>query len=128
MINPIAYGFATASLLLPTLWEWWNDRKGDFNKTEDVYYRGALMLAVGVFPWLCGVNYLAAVNGSLALFFLLFDYGINFILGRKPWFEYLSKSKVDKVVDEIMNAINWRGVMAIRIIYFGVAVFLYVWL
>jgi hypothetical protein len=88
-------------LCVPTLWELWNDRKGDFNKQADVYIRVGLM-AGGAFP-IHGFSWFEFASGfflSAAIFFMFFDYLINIILYRNNvinyanWFSYTGKSGV----------------------------------
>lgn len=126
--NDLLFALATVLLSYPTLWEWYNDRKGDFDKGADVIVRVSLMLLVAAYPWYFGRSWIASANLSFAFFFLAFDYGINYILGRKPVFEYLSKSKVDKIVDEVLQYMGWKWVMGVRVFYFLIACFLYAWL
>lgn len=98
-------------LFLAIVWEKYNDRKGDLNKREDIFYRGALMflaanintlLNVGVNcdDWRRVLTFLAlSFNLSVSSFFLIFDYWISYALlknktielpngSRETWFTY----------------------------------------
>jgi hypothetical protein len=96
-------------------WEIWNDRKGDPNKSADVWFRALIFVTVGVTEfflcrWIAGSSSIwilpAAANFCLAWFFLTFDYRIAAILiDRKivetkgaHWFSYLGTSgPIDKI-------------------------------
>lgn len=74
------------------IWELFDDRKGDLNKKEDVFYRGALMLLAACLntllngignceDWRRALFFLVlSFNLSVSSFFLLFDYLITYIL------------------------------------------------
>lgn len=85
-------------LLTPTLAEAINDWNGEDlrDKRQDVYMRIYLILFVpfNLLPDL--VAYSKAVALSTALFILTFDYLMNLILRREPWFTYLGSGPIDQ--------------------------------
>lgn len=112
--------FAFLELLGPTIWEWVNDKHGENKKEKrhDVPIRMALMVTAATInailltkmqpelvPYLklALVQYFKALCMTFALFFLLFDYGINAILLKngviegKDMFSYMSKSDMDQL-------------------------------
>jgi hypothetical protein len=108
-------------LFIPTVWEVIDDRKGDSNKGFDVFMRVVLGIAVAL--WFD--NPYTAFFLSMALHFFLFDYAINLVLGRRPWFGYLGKRGV------VDNIPSWRNLhpiarFIIRVVVLGVAVWLFV--
>lgn len=133
------------SILLfgPYLWEIGDDPLGDLNKRRDVWIRGGIMGLVGLINTLLNVRdnmvqalyfFALSVNASLAIFFLLFDYTIAWILIRNKivglknlsWFDYLGK------VGEVDNWEPWRKLSGrarfwIRVAYFVVGVGIYVY-
>jgi hypothetical protein len=108
-------------LLIPTVWEVIDDRKSDSNKGFDVFVRVVLGIAVALwFP-----NPYTAFFLAMALHFFLFDYAINIVLGRQPWFAYLGKRGV------VDNVAPWRNLhptvrFIIRAIVLVVAVWLFI--
>jgi hypothetical protein len=108
-------------LLIPTIWEVIDDRKGDSNKGFDVFMRVVLGVAVALFfP-----NLYTAFFLSMALHFFLFDYAINIVLGRRPWFSYLGKKGV---VDNIPVWRNLHPIMRfiVRLLTLTLAIWLFV--
>jgi hypothetical protein len=79
-------------LLIPVTWEVIDDRKGDSNKGFDVFMRVSLGILCATSRWF--PNPYTAFILSMALHFFLFDYAINLVLGRQPWFSYLGKTGV----------------------------------
>jgi hypothetical protein len=120
----------------PYIWESMNDDKGDFNARFDIWLRGLLMVLVATLNVamneLTITFFLRSLNMSLAIFFLLFDYTIAFLLIKNKivevkgafWFTYLSKVKqVDKLK-------AWAGLDAItrlmiRLAYFTLSLLIY---
>lgn len=58
---------------------------------------------------------------AFAIFILFFNPLINLILGREPWYSYLSKSRLDRLASKV----NWRWRMGIRIAVFIAALLFY---
>lgn len=85
-------------LLTPTLAEAINDWNGEDlrDKRQDVYMRIYLILFVpfSLLPDLVG--YSKAIALETALFILTFDYLMNIILKRTPWFSYLGSGPIDQ--------------------------------
>lgn len=120
-------------LSIPTDWELWSERKGEDPKKKgrSMTVRALLMMicaavATGIitpkiYPWVTSVHlwpltltYLKCLFLSFAIFFVVFDYAINLILGRKPWFSYLSNSPMDR----LFSKVNWKVRMGVRVIVF----------
>ena len=147
--------FCFVILISPALWEQDNDKVGDFNKGFDVVIRLLLMLASGLVNFLLrdsafmnlhslGQLLKGMVKPTLesgAMFFLTFDYWINWRLGHKEalnekgtgWLEYLGKEiKVEgkptyNWFDNIhlWQKAGWQGRLTIKVITFGVVTFFY---
>lgn len=128
-------------LSVPTIWELWDDRKGETlqQKKWDVWKRALWMLIASslvAFIRLDGSSH-PTINGALhyyldvvtayalsvAIFLLVFDYSINLILGRKPWYSYLSKSPLDK----LWSGWNWKVRMVVRVAVFVGAMVWFYW-
>lgn len=92
-------------LLIPTIWEVIDDRKGDSNKGFDVFMRVLLGLLVAFSRWFD--NPYTAFFLSMALHFFLFDYAINLVLKREPWFSYLGKTGVVDTLPFWRNLHPW---------------------
>lgn len=123
-------------LFIPTIWELINDRKGDYNKDIDVFYRlisaGVISFAVHLFA---KVNIYAAFNLAMAIHFLFFDYAIAAILIHNKtlepprgvkyhWWTYQAKKGV------IDNISFWKNLnpyvkLLIRVTYFVISIILY---
>jgi hypothetical protein len=113
MINNIYTNVLGLALVIfgAIVWEKYNDRKGDLNKREDVFYRGALMFLAANINTLLNVGancedwrrtvtfLLLSLNLSVSSFFLIFDYWISYALlknktielpngSRETWFTY----------------------------------------
>lgn len=107
----LTYFIGLALLVLAvSTWERFDDRKGDLNKREDVFYRGALMFLVANINTLLNASLCEdyrrilfflgiSLNLALASFFLIFDYWITYTLlkngtieapkgERLHWFTY----------------------------------------
>lgn len=123
-------------LSMPTIVELIDDRNGETpeQKKKDVRVRALLMIVCAgvvtaivhpnVYPWVTSLHlwpltltYLKCLFLSFAIFFMFFDYAINLILGRKPWFSYLSESPIDR----LWSKVNWRWRLAIKGVVFGIA-------
>lgn len=93
-MNLTAEIIAFIILLTPIVWEYQDDRNGDFNKKKDVLIR--VVIAVTV----CAINYLLVQRSIIqsglmcfALFFFIFDYWIASVFAPKgQWFSYGGKS------------------------------------
>lgn len=124
-------------LCVPTVWELFDDKTGDTNKTPDTISRLIFMSSAGAAAhYISGENWLTAFNLSFAIFFMFFDYCISYILIRNGtlepprgvkyhWFSYSGKSGV------IDNLKFWRNMnpwvkLFIRIGYLAIALFLYI--
>lgn len=122
--------------MIATIWELWNDRKGDFNKMLDVIIRIALLALEAVAAHLqLQKPYLVALNLSAAIFFFFFDYLIAFILIRNGtlepprgvkyhWFTYVAKDGVVDNVPHWKNANPWLK-LAIRTLYLSGSLILF---
>lgn len=120
-------------LCIPTVSEIIDDRNGETSeqKKKDVFVRAMLMMvSAGVATaivqtslnlWPLVITYFKCWFLSFAIFFLFFDYLINLILGRKPWYSYLSKSPLDK----LWSGWDWMFRMGIRIAVFIAALLFY---
>lgn len=122
-------------LLIPTLWELYEDRKGDFNKTRDVVVRYALAILVGIihFFWVTGKPVFDTVFLSMGINFLIFDYAIAYILIKSGkieaprgisyhWFFYLSHSPFDSLWYKWHPWVRF----AVRVAVFGAALAIYI--
>jgi hypothetical protein len=86
--------------MIATIWEVWNDRNGDFNKSEDVFIRLALLCFEAVVLFMAFDKPLIdSLLFSTAVFFAFFDYLVAYLLiknsiveTKQSWFEYLGKS------------------------------------
>lgn len=111
-------------LSLPTLYEIHNEKKGEPLKMKWLSMLVRVVIAAGS-VWVAAVfkndNLLLDLIKcgllAFAIFFLFFDYAINLILGRKPWYSYLGKSPLDK----LWSSWDWRWRMAIRGVVFCIA-------
>lgn len=127
-------------LSIPLVSELIDDRNGETpeQKKKDVRVRAFLMIVCsGValviispryVPWVTSLHlwpltltYLKCLFLSFAIFFGFFDFGINLILGRKPWFSYLSKSPLDR----LWSSWDWRWRLVIRGVVFVGALWFY---
>ncbi len=127
---------AVGILTLPTVFEVYNDRHGDFDKKTDILLRVLLGVVCGGFNHTMGLQFLIAFNLSMAIFFLVFDYIIAYTLikngtlepprgVRYHWFRYTAK---DGFVD---NVPNWKYAnpwlkLGIRVLYFTGSLILYI--
>lgn len=116
MINSILSNIIGLALLIvgAAAWERYNDRNGDLNKQEDIYYRSALCILAALIntllnnpfcdDWRRTIAFLIlSLNVSVAGFFLIFDYWINYTLIKRGvietsgahWFSYLRSGGFD---------------------------------
>lgn len=129
-------------LSIPTAYELWRERKGEKpeHKIQSTKVRAQLIVICAAIancisgprfiPWVTSehlwplmVAYSKFIFMSFAIFFLVFDYCINLILGRKPWFKYLSNSPLDL----LWKSLDWRVRLAIRVLVFmGSLIWFYV--
>lgn len=116
-------------LSIPTIYEIWNEKKGEPLKMKWLSMFVRVVIAIGS-TWVAAVfkndnlllDLIKCGIMAFAIFFLTFDYVINIILGRKPWFSYLSKSPLDK----LFGKVNWKVRMAIRLIVFITAIIIWI--
>lgn len=114
--------FSLGVLAIPTIYELWNEKKGEAMKSKKWSMFVRVVIAIGS-VWVAAVfkndtlwlDVLKSAALSFGIFFGWFDYLINLILGRKPWYSYLSKSPLDR----LWNGWNWRLRMAIRVAVFA---------
>ena len=109
-------------LLIPVTWEVIDDRKGDSNKGFDVFMRVLLGLLVAQSRYFD--NIITTFLLSMALHFFLFDYAINIVLKRQPWFSYLGKKGVIDTLPFWRNLHPWVR-FGVRLIVLLIAWWLY---
>lgn len=127
----------------PVIWEIFNDRNGDLNKKEDLFYRGALMFLASLIntllngignceDWRRTILFLTfSLNLSIAGFVLMFDYFITAILIKRGvietpgahWFSYLRNGGVDAWKPWVK--LSPRARFLIRLGYFAVSLIIY---
>ena len=118
--------------MIATIYELWNDRNGDLNKSTDVVFR-IVFLAVeaAALALIFDKNYHLSLLLSCSVFFLTFDYAINIILYKRGvidyanWFSYTGKSGVVDTISFWKNMNPWVK-FGIRLTVFIVA--LIVWI
>lgn len=124
------------AMALPTVWELWNDRRGDLNKFEDGIWRVTIAAVASIIVKHSALGFLAAFNLSMAIHFMFFDYIIAYILIKNGtlepprgvkyhWFSYTAKSGV------IDNLKFWRNMnpwlkLGIRVAYFIISITLFI--
>lgn len=122
-------GEAVAILLclVPTLWETYDDQKGESkkDKTRDLLISIVLYSVIALVNWKLSV---IPVFKSLALSFgwrlLVFDYAISYVLIRRgvivgKWWNYRGKTAR---WDRLISKVDWRLLMAARVALFALAV------
>ena len=137
MINTTATQILGFILLFgPYVWESMNDKRGDFNNRFEVWFRGLLMALVSAvnvaLNELTFIFFLRSVNMSFAIFFLLFDYTIAFLLIKNKivelkgafWFTYMSKVKKVDTWKPWQTLDPWTR-FVIRFSYFSAALLIY---
>lgn len=84
--------------MIATIWEVWNDKFGDTNKSYDVAMRTLLLIAESLFIRLIiHKPFLTCLLLSTAIFFMFFDYLVAYVLIRNKviegshWFTYTAK-------------------------------------
>ena len=123
-------------VMIATIFEWFNDRKGDLNKDEDVFVRllllwfeaFALHFIFGKPVWSCFLL-------SASVFFFVFDYWIAYTLIKNGtiepprgvkyhWFSYTGKSGV---VDNVpfWKKMNPWAKFSIRLLTLITAIIIY---
>ena len=113
-------------LFAPLVWELIDDKEGDRNKKIDVLWRVLIGAAASSFVWLFSRHSLAETAFMcFAIFFLIFDYGINIVLKRPNPFAYLSPNTgtIDRIKWWVSIGPWWR--FAIRFAVFAVALIIY---
>lgn len=122
--------------MIATIIEIWNDRHGDLNKADDIWFRVPLLFIDAVILYyLNNKNIFICFNLSAAIFFLTFDYSIAYILIKNgtiepprgikySWFTYVAKKGF------VDNVPNWTDCnpwikLGIRACYFTSALILY---
>lgn len=122
--------------MIATIWEVWNDRYGDSNKSTDIWARTFLLWIEAVLlHLLTDTNIFICFNFSISVFFLTFDYVINYVLIKNGtiepprgvkyhWLTHVGKSGV------IDNLTFWKEMnpyvkLGIRLAYFLISVTLY---
>lgn len=112
-------------LSIPTAYEIWNEKKGEPLKMKWLSMLVRVVIAV-VSTWVVAVfkndnlliDLVKSAVMAFAIFFLTFDYLINIILGRKPWYSYLSKSPLDKLISRVPPLLR----LVLRLSLFALAV------
>jgi hypothetical protein len=116
-------------LSLPLVWEINNDRKGDKDKTLDVFKRGILAVFCALIVFLIGLTglpqhtYLSAFCMSIAIHFLIFDYLMAATLGHGDWFSYLGDGPIDNI--HYWRTLKPWGRFAVRMAVLALAVIFY---
>lgn len=83
--------------MIATIWETWNDRKGDFNKGFDVFIRVILFtLEAYILHLIFDKSVLVSLVIPFAVFFLTFDYLVAAVLIKNKvivghWFSVTGK-------------------------------------
>jgi hypothetical protein len=86
--------------MIATIWEVWNDKFGDTNKSYDVAMRTLLLIAEALLLRLVlHKPFFVCLMLSTAVFFLFFDYLVTYVLIRNKvievpgahWFSYTAK-------------------------------------
>jgi hypothetical protein len=122
--------------LVPTGWELINDRKGDFNKVQDIFVRYGLGILAGVinFFWITGKPVFDSLLLSMGIHFAIFDYAIAYWLIRtgkiEPprgvkyhWFDYLGN---ENPFDSLWNRWNKWVRFSIRVVVLAAAIVIYI--
>lgn len=116
----------TLLILVPIIWEWVDDKLGESlrDKKLDVFTRTLLMAGVSIgISHFTTASFIGAFALCLATHFLLFDYGINLILPRKPWFAYLGSGWIDNI--ELWRKLNPWARLLVRVVVFGIGLTTY---
>lgn len=120
------------TLLIPTLYEAWNSRRGDKHPNHDLIRVGLLSLIVSgiVIIFNHRVNFVQVIVLSLADFALFFPYLVNvlqmkFIPNHKiKWYDHLSKTAIPDKWEQ-WNQLNWIIRLLMVLIIFSGAIKLY---
>ena len=122
--------------MIALLWEVWNDRHGDLNKAKDVPIRGLLIIIeAALLNYFFHKPIITSLLLSTAIFFLLFDYLVTYVLirnkvieprigGSYSWFTYTGKKG-------LFDTMNWWKFspwirLGIKLAYFFVALVLFI--
>lgn len=126
---------AIINLIVPTGWEVLNDRRGDTNKTQDIFVRYGLgtLAAVINFFWITGKPVFDSLLLSMGIHFMIFDYIIAWWLIRTGkieaprgvkyhWFSYVGRSPFDSLWT------NWNPKvrLVIRAVILATAIAIYI--
>ena len=127
------YEFISIVLLTaPLIWELLDDRKGDFNKAQDVIWRVLIAMSAASTIWILEFihrmhhGFFQSIFLALSIHFMFFDYGINLILGhKKDWFSYMGKKGV---IDNypLWHNLDPRRKLMIKLLIFLMAIIWYV--
>lgn len=116
----------------PTAYELYVERKGEAMKSKrwSMFVRvvislGSVWVAAVFKNELLWLDVLKSAALAFGIFFGFFDYLYNIIFHKRTrvWYEYLSKSPIDKV----MGKVNWRWRMAVRAAVFVGAMVWFYW-
>lgn len=120
-------GEALALILcfLPTVWEIWDDRKGETKKDKERDVVVAIVLYIGVMlvAWWLGTPPVKSISMMLGARVMFFDYVIHYILIRRGvihghWFTYVGKtSTFDKRIAKVNPWIK----LLVRVVVFAAA-------
>jgi hypothetical protein len=122
--------------MIAVISEVWNDRNGDLHKGADVIVRILLLVCEAVILHaFFHKPILSCFILSSAIFFLLFDYAITYVLIKNGklepplgvkyhWFSYMAKKGVIDNISWWRNMNPW-GRFAIRLAYFVGSLVLY---
>ena len=125
--------------MIATIWEVYNDRKGDFNKLFDVALRiGLISLEASLLVLLFHKPYIDCFLVSTSIFFLTFDYVVAYVLIKNGtlepprnvtyhWFAYTAKAGV------FDNLKFWRNLnpyvkLAVKVSFFLLSILICFWL
>lgn len=123
--------------MIATIWEVWNDRKGDFNKGEDVFIRIIYLCGEAIIIGIIfNKPFIDSLLVSTSFFFLVFDYAIAYVLIKNGtleppknvkyhWFSYQAKSGVFDNFKTWRNLSPW-GKLGIKLGFFVVSMVIYI--
>lgn len=119
-------------LFAPTIYEAYEDRKGDKHPNLDWAYRGGLMIGAAalvatISPWM-GVerNFFRSFALTFGIFTFFFPYLINIVHKKKKWWDSLSDTAIpDKWT--YWRLTPWPVRMFILAIFLGIGLTLYFW-
>jgi hypothetical protein len=123
--------------MIATIWEVWNDKEGDLNKSADVAIRiGLISLEASLLVLLLHKPYIDCFLVSTSIFFLLFDYVVAYVLikngtlepprGTKyHWFRYTAKAGLFDKFSIWRRANPWMKFF-IKLLCLAVALIVYI--